>query len=64
MRRTAEGSFRWVLTMFPTDAYAIDAERPTDDFPEFVTDACTLNDENPAAAWRVQTVEQARVRRN
>ena len=61
MRRTAEGSFRWVLTMFPTDAYAIDAERPSDDFAEFVTDACTLNDEISAAAWRIQSVDQALV---
>ena len=61
MRRTAGGSFRWVLTMFPTDAYAMDADLPTDAFAEFVMDACKLNETDPAAAWKSQSAEQARL---
>ena len=61
MRRAAEGSLRWVLTMFPTDAYAMDADLATDGFAEFVLDACKLNEPDPAAAWRLQSAEQTRL---
>ncbi len=61
MRRAAEGSFRWVLTMFPTDAYAMDADLSTDAFADFVLDACKLNAPDPVAAWKTQSIEQARL---
>ena len=61
MRRAAEGSLRWVLTMFPTDAYAMDADLPTDGFAEFVLDACKLNAPDPVAAWKTQSIEQERL---
>jgi len=61
MRRTADGTFRWVLTMFPTDAYAMDADLSTDAFAEFVMTACKLDEPDPAAAWRLQSEEQARL---
>ena len=61
MRRTAEGSFLWGLTLYPTDAYAMDAELATDEFADFVMDACKLNEPELVAAWRAQSTEQARL---
>ena len=52
--REAKGAMRWSLTLFPTDAYAQDAEMDTGDFAEFVYDACKLNAPDPATAWRQQ----------
>src|SRR5690349_17000915 len=36
MRRSAEGSLRWCSTLFPTNAYAQDANMSLHDFEEFV----------------------------
>ncbi|HET8909922.1 MAG TPA: aminopeptidase [Ktedonobacteraceae bacterium] len=60
MRRTAEGSFNWSLAMFPTNAYAQDADMPLEEFEEFVYRACFLNDEDPVARWQALFVEQER----
>ncbi len=43
---------RWCLTLFPTAAYAQDAEMSLHNFTEFVYDACFLNSEDPAERWR------------
>jgi aminopeptidase len=51
MRRAGEGGFKWNLTIFPTDAYAQDAEMSTDDYREFIMAACRLNEDDPVAAW-------------
>jgi aminopeptidase len=50
-----------VLTLFPTDAYAQDAEMATDAFTEFVFDACKLNAPDPGAAWQEQSAMQRRL---
>ncbi len=51
-RREAEGDFMWSLTLYPTPAYAQDAEMSLLDYAEFVFNACFLNDEDPVARWR------------
>lgn len=56
--REAADELRWVLTLYPTDAYAQDAEMATADFAEFVFDACKLGADDPAAAWRQQSAMQ------
>lgn len=43
---------RWCLTLFPTNAFAQDAEMSLHNFTEFVYDACFLNSEDPAERWR------------
>jgi aminopeptidase len=60
MERTAAGAYRWALTLYPTDAYAQDAEMSTSDFAAFVFGACKLGAEDPAAAWREQGAMQQR----
>ncbi|MFT4037064.1 MAG: aminopeptidase [Thermomicrobiales bacterium] len=61
MDREAEGTIRWVLTLYPTDSYAQDAEMATADFAEFVYDACKLNAPDPGAAWQEQSAMQQRL---
>jgi aminopeptidase len=61
MARAAAGELRWSLTLFPTDAYAMDAEMATDEFAAFVLAACKLDQPDPAAAWRELSREQDRL---
>ena len=61
MERSARDELRWVLTLFPTDAFAQDAELSTADFTDFVFEACHLNDPDPVARWREQSAEQQRL---
>lgn len=61
MRRAAEGTLRWSSTLYPTDAYAQDADLATDEFAEFVFAACKLDHPDPAAAWRALHDEQQRL---
>jgi aminopeptidase len=61
LRRDAAGELRWTLTLYPTDAYAQDADMATPDFADFVLAACKLDMPDPAAAWRAQAAEQQRL---
>lgn len=42
---------KWALTLFPTEAYAQDAEMSLRDFEDFVTSANFLDRKNPVAEW-------------
>ncbi len=57
----AEGSLRWCRTMFPTNAYAQDADMSLSDFEDFVYRACFLDDENPVARWQELSRQQERL---
>jgi aminopeptidase len=61
MRRSAEGSFRWVYTLFPTSAYASDAEMSLADFQDFYYGACFADADDPVAAWRTAAEEWKRL---
>jgi aminopeptidase len=52
LSRSADGSVKWTLTLFPTDAYAQDAGLSSEEYTEFVYEACKLNNPDPVAAWR------------
>jgi aminopeptidase len=52
MRRGAEGSLKWVTTLFPTSAYAQDAEMSFEQYEDFVFRACHVHEEDPVAFWR------------
>jgi aminopeptidase len=61
MARITENRPRCV-TLFPTNAYAQDAEMSLQDFEDFVFHACLLDgDEDPAARWREVSHEQQRI---
>ncbi len=52
MRRQATGELRWSVTLFPTEAYAQDAEMSLREYEDFVYGACRLDDPDPVASWR------------
>jgi aminopeptidase len=57
MERAAEGSHRWVYTLFPTNAYASDAEMSLRDFENFYFRACLADDGDPLGAWKRASAE-------
>ena len=52
MRRSAAGALRWVVTQFPTDAAAQDAEMSLSEYEDFVYGAGMLTDPDPVARWQ------------
>jgi aminopeptidase len=50
--RTAAGDLRWVGTLFPTPAYAQDAEMGLAEYEDFVYNACLPDLANPVGHWR------------
>jgi aminopeptidase len=57
--RTAARKNRWVLTQYPTLAYAVDAHMSLADYENFVTAALFLDQPDPSAAWRALGQRQA-----
>ncbi len=60
-RREQAKTYRWSATLFPTAAYAQDAEMSLHDFEEFVFDVCFLNDADPIARWKEVSMQQQRL---
>ncbi len=52
MRRSAEGSLRWVSTLFPTAAYAQEADMSLADYEDFVYRATFADQPDPVAKWQ------------
>ena len=61
MQRSADGSLRWCIAMFPTNAYAQDADMSLSDFEDFVYRVCFLDDEDPVARWQELSQKQERL---
>ena len=61
MERAAKGEYRWALTMFPTQAYAAEAEMSLTRFEEFFYRACLAYDDDPVTAWQRQSDEVRRL---
>lgn len=61
MKRAAEGSLDWTLTLFPTDAYAQDADMETEAYTDFVLSGMKLDRDDPVAAWLELRDEQQRL---
>jgi aminopeptidase len=61
MTRTAAGEFRWALTLFPTQAYAAEADMSLSDYEDFYYRACLCHYEDPVRAWREQSEEVRRL---
>jgi aminopeptidase len=61
MKRSAEGDFRWVYTLFPTSAYASEAEMSLADYEDFYYGACLADDGDPLSAWRKASQETERL---
>ncbi|MCB9768180.1 MAG: aminopeptidase [Candidatus Omnitrophica bacterium] len=60
-RRMDDESIRWCLTLFPTEAYAQDADMSLSDFEDFVYKACKVDQKDPIAAWKKVRREQEKM---
>ena len=49
--RAAAGEVRWNVTLFPTEAFAIEANMSLDEYEDFFFSACLLDKEDPVAEW-------------
>jgi len=58
MQRSAEGTHRWCLTVYPTHAMAQDANMSLADYREFVHGAGMLNEEDPVVYWQEEGRKQ------
>jgi aminopeptidase len=58
MRRGAEGKFKWVTTLYPTSAYAQEANMSLREYEDFVFGAIHAQEEDPVTYWRQSGVEQ------
>ena len=61
MERSAKGEFRWVYTLFPTNAYAAEAEMSLADYEDFYYGACLADDPEPLTAWKRASEECTRL---
>jgi aminopeptidase len=58
IRRGAEGKFKWVTTLYPTDAYAQDAGMSLKEYEDFVFKAVHAQEDDPIAYWNSTSDEQ------
>jgi aminopeptidase len=61
MDRSAAGDFRWCYTLYPTNAYASEAEMSLGDFEDFYFGACLADDPDPLTAWKRASKECERL---
>jgi aminopeptidase len=61
MERSADGSFRWVYTLFPTGAYAAEAEMSLSDYEDFFFAACLADGGDPLSNWKKASAETQRL---
>lgn len=52
MQRSASGELRWTTTLFPTNAYAQDAEMSLNEYEDFVYSACLPDMDDPVGHWQ------------
>jgi aminopeptidase len=58
MRRGAEGKFKWVTTLYPTDGYAQDASMSLKEYEDFVFSAVHAYEDDPIAYWNSTATAQ------
>ena len=61
MRRSASGEFRWTVALFPTNAFAQDAEMSLSAYEDFVYGACLPDMEDPVGYWQHFSVRQQKI---
>ena len=61
MARSASGEFRWVSTLFPTNAFAQDAEMSLSEYEDFVYGACLPDIDDPVGYWQRFSTWQKKV---
>jgi aminopeptidase len=61
LRRTSEGTLRWVGTLVPTNAHAQDAEMSLSEYEDFVYTACMPDMKNPISYWKNFSKRQQKI---
>jgi aminopeptidase len=61
IRRAAERTFHWVLTVFPNNAMAQEADMSLRDYTDFVYGAGMLDNEDPVSFWRAEGAKQRKL---
>jgi aminopeptidase len=61
LERAGRGDLHWALTLFPTNAYAQDAEMSLDEYADFVFNACMPDMNDPIGYWKKISARQARI---
>ncbi|MCS7108683.1 MAG: aminopeptidase [Sulfolobales archaeon] len=61
IRRDADGSLRWTVTIFPTKALAQEAGMSLITYEDFLYKALKLYEDDVVSAWRKQTEYQAKI---
>jgi aminopeptidase len=59
--RAARKEARWTLALFPTHAYAQDAEMSLSEYEDFVYNACMPDMNDPVGYWQSVSARQARL---
>jgi aminopeptidase len=61
MKRHAAGEYRWNVTLFPTEALAMEAEMSLEEYEDFYYSACLVGADDPVAEWRRVAERHARL---
>jgi len=63
MWRGAEKTFKWVTTLFPTEAYAAEAGMDFEEYKDFVFQACFADNEtkDPVTEWKAFQTKQKEI---
>jgi aminopeptidase len=61
LERAAKKELHWVATLYPTQAFAQDAEMSLREFEDFVYKACLVHEPAPVKAWKKVSKEQQRL---
>jgi aminopeptidase len=61
LERAAKKELRWTGTLYPTQAFAQDAEMSLREFEDFVYQACLVHEPDPIKAWRTVSKKQQRL---
>ncbi len=61
MERAGSGELRWVGALFPTNAYAQDAEMSLSEYEDFVYGACMPDLDDPVSYWNQLSVWQQKI---
>jgi aminopeptidase len=61
LERAAKKELRWTGTLYPTQAFAQDAEMSLREFEDFVYKACLIDEADPIKDWKAISKKQQRV---
>ncbi len=59
--RASKGTFHWCVTLFPTQAHAMDAGMSLEEYTDFVFKACMPDLTDPVGHWRRVSAEQQKL---